>query len=64
MTRHTQRDLMIGLQGIAFALSVVALIDRQLSLAVVCVVVWGAALLCTPSRLPPRNERGQFSKRD
>jgi hypothetical protein len=62
MTRHTLRDLAMAFQGALICLALYALY-RGNGWAV---VVLAAAVVITgcimPSRLPPRDERGRFSK--
>lgn len=64
MTRHTLRDLMIGLQWMFLTLAGVSIFRDDGYGVTAAVVLAIAAKWFTPSRLPPRNERGQFSKRD
>lgn len=64
MTRHTLRDLMICLQGAQlFLVGLFAFVGSGSGLTF-AFCAWVGIYLLTPSRLPPRNERGQFSKRD
>lgn len=64
MNIQTVRDLMILAQGALASMAGFAAWAGAPNILTVLIAVLALTFALTPSRLPPRNERGQFSKRD